>query len=63
MKVMQSGNVSDGNSVMSDDRKSSGSYTSSALRSLMCMLPFNIGFSSESTTYDQSEFTNDEELN
>ena len=59
---MQSGNASDGSSIMSDDRQSSGSYASSALRSLMCMLPFNIGFGSESTAYDQSEFVNDEEF-
>jgi hypothetical protein len=59
--VMQSGNGSDGASVMSDDRNSSGSYTSAALRSLLCMLPFNIGFGQESTTQNRSDLMDDED--
>jgi hypothetical protein len=59
---MQSGNGSDGASVMSDDRNSSGSYTNTALRSLFCMLPFNIGFGSDTTGHDRSDATVDEEI-
>jgi hypothetical protein len=47
---------------MSDDRNSSGSYASTALRSLFCMLPFNIGFGFNSTIHDQSDVADDEEL-
>jgi hypothetical protein len=59
---MQSGNGSDGASVMSDDRNSSGSYTNTALRSLFCMLPFNIGFGSDTTVQDRSDVADNEEL-
>jgi hypothetical protein len=59
---MQSGNASDGASIMSDDRKSSGSYASSALRSLLCMLPFNIGFGFNSNVQNRSDAVDDEEL-
>jgi hypothetical protein len=59
---MQSGNGSDGASVRSDDRNSSGSYTSTALRSLLCMLPFNIGFGFDSAARDRSDVADDEEL-
>jgi hypothetical protein len=57
---MQSGNGSDGASVTSDDRVSSGSYTSTALRSLFCMLPFNIGFGIDTTVHNRSDVADDE---
>ncbi|CAF0823207.1 unnamed protein product [Rotaria sp. Silwood1] len=53
--AMEKGNGSDDASVISDDRNSSGSYASSALRSLFCMLPFNMGFGSHSTAHDRSD--------
>jgi hypothetical protein len=59
---MQSCNGSDGASVMSDDRHSSGSYASTALRSLLCMLPFNLRFGHESAAHDRSDVADDEEL-
>lgn len=62
LAVMQSGNGSDGASVTSDDRNSSGSYTSNALRSLLCMLPFNIGFGFDTTGHDRSDLADDEEI-
>lgn len=60
--VMQGGNGSDGASVMSDDRNSSGSYTSTALRSLLSMLPFNLGFGFDTNTRNRSDVADDEEL-
>ncbi len=62
LAVMQSGNGNDGGSVMSEDRQSAGSYTSSTLRSLFCMLPFNIGFGSDTTVQDRSDVADNEEL-
>ncbi len=59
---MQSGNGSDGASIKSDDRKSSGLYASTALRSLLCMLPFNIDFDFDTTVQDRSDIADDEEL-
>lgn len=50
---MQSGSGNDGASVRSDDSKSSGSYASTALRSLFCMHPFNIGFGFDTTVQGQ----------
>lgn len=58
--VMQAGNGSDAVSVMSDDRNSSGSYTSTALRSLLHMLPFNLGF--DTIVRGRSDVADDEEL-
>ncbi|CAF3534518.1 unnamed protein product [Adineta steineri] len=61
--VMQSGNGSDVASAISDDRKSSASYTSAALRSLLCMFPFHIGFGTNTTpTHERSDAADDEEL-
>ncbi|UJR27967.1 hypothetical protein I4U23_009225 [Adineta vaga] len=61
--IMQSGNGSDGASVISDDRKSSGSYANTALRSLLCMFPFHIGLGMDSTpSYSRSDVANDDEL-
>jgi len=40
--VMKSVETSNGASGVSDDRNSTGSYASAALRSLFCMLPFNL---------------------
>jgi hypothetical protein len=59
---MQSGDGSDGASVMSDGKNSTGSYASAALRSLLCMLPFNLGFGFHSNIRDRSEVGDDEEL-
>jgi hypothetical protein len=60
--IMRSGNGSDGASVASDDRHSSGSYASAALRSLLCMLPFNIGYGHQSATQSRSDIIHDDEL-
>ena len=54
-------NTSDGASIRSDDRKSTRSYASSALRSLLCMLPFNIGFGFNSTVQNRSDVADDDE--
>jgi hypothetical protein len=62
--IMQSGHINDTISSISDDQHSSGSYASTALRSLLCMLPFNInlghelidGSRSNPTDGDQDEF-------
>ncbi|CAF4077538.1 unnamed protein product, partial [Rotaria sordida] len=61
-RAMASDNGSDNASVISDDRNSSGSYASTALRSLLCMLPFNVGFGFHSTTHDRSDIDDDEEI-
>lgn len=60
--IMRSGNASDGASVASDDRHSSGSYASAAFRSLLCMLPFNIGYGHQSTGLSRSDLIDDDEL-
>ena len=60
--IMRSGNGSDGASVASDDRHSSGSYASTALRSLLCMLPFNLGYGHPSTGLSRSDIIDDDEL-
>ena len=60
--IMRSGNGSDGASVASDDRHSSGSYASAAFRSLLCMLPFNIGYGHQSTGLSRSDIIDDDEL-
>lgn len=61
--VMQSGNGSDGASAISDDRGSTGSFTSSTLRSFLCLLPFHIGFGTDTTpTYNGSDVAADDEL-
>ncbi|CAF3874574.1 unnamed protein product, partial [Rotaria sp. Silwood2] len=61
-RAMESGNGSDDASVISDDRNSSGSYASTALRSLLCLLPFNMGFNFHSTAHDQSDLGDDDEI-
>ncbi len=58
---MQSGNGSDGASAISDDIKSSVSYASTTLRSLLCMLPFHIHFGGDSSTYDRSDVADDDD--
>ncbi|CAF1034626.1 unnamed protein product, partial [Rotaria sordida] len=47
----------------SDDRNSSGSYASTALRSLSCIMPCNIGFGFRSTAHDRLDIDDDEETN
>ncbi len=59
---MQTGSGSDAASVISDDRNSSGSYTSNALRSLLCILPFNMGFGFDTVGHDRSDLADDEEI-
>jgi len=58
---MQSGNGSDGASAISDDIKSSVSYASTALRSLLCMLPFHIHSGGDSNTHDRSDVADDDD--
>ena len=48
--------------LMSDDRNSSGSFASSALRSLLNLLPINIGYGFNATGHDRSDVTDDEEI-
>ncbi|CAF2345788.1 unnamed protein product [Rotaria sp. Silwood2] len=61
-RAMESENGSDDASVISDDRNSSGSYASTALRSLLCMLPFNMGLNFHLTTHDRSDVGDDDEI-
>ena len=58
--VMQSSDTSAGTSAISDDRNSSGSYASAALRSLFCMLPFNLSIGQGLTSLSNRSETMDD---
>ncbi|CAF2572187.1 unnamed protein product [Rotaria sp. Silwood2] len=60
-RAMESGNGSDDTFVISNDRHSSGLHASTALRSLFCTLPFNIGFGFHSTAHDRSDVDDDDD--
>lgn len=59
---MKSGKGSDTASVGSHETNSSGSYANTTLRSLLCMLPFNLGSAFDSITHDHSDASTDDEI-